>query len=373
MVKSGGGMSEKSNIQSENRIYWIDVLKFISIFAVYIDHTYKVLYENQNFARIFYFSVSLFVFLGGITAYTSELKNLDLPYLKNFWRRSKTLLTAYILGTVSFTMMINGKFELRNIIIHLLNFTAYLPLYFVFFYIQLILISRLLACIIKEISMSNHIIIFNVLLFFTIIIISIISIKKTQLLDLYGGGNYLFGGTYLFLFYLGMMYSAYKDKINFSKRNYIFLFIASTILLILLSAFIYKKGFILDEKLHYNEGVNPPGPTQIIQALLIFVAGISFSEIINRYNFTLLKSIEKHISFLGRHTLYMFIFHFFMVYQYLLRFKVKTQNISFVLVAMILYASMIAIPILIEYIWNYLVYYLCHFINDLKHQNKEIS
>ena len=62
-----------------------------------------------------------------------------------------------------------------------------------------------------------------------------------------------------------------------------------------------------------------------------------------------------------------------MVYQYLLRFKVKTQNISFVLVAMILYASMIAIPILIEYIWNYLVYYLCHFINDLKHQNKEIS
>lgn len=45
----------------KNRVFWIDAAKFLAILAVLVDHTYGVLYENQNIAFGSFFSVSLFI------------------------------------------------------------------------------------------------------------------------------------------------------------------------------------------------------------------------------------------------------------------------------------------------------------------------
>lgn len=52
-------------------VNWIDCTKVLAILAVIIDHLKGIIYENITIREISYFSVSVFVFMAGITSFYS--------------------------------------------------------------------------------------------------------------------------------------------------------------------------------------------------------------------------------------------------------------------------------------------------------------
>lgn len=56
---------------NDNKERWINIGKFVAIFAAIVDHLRGSLYSSEGIQRISYVSVSLFIFLMGITTYWS--------------------------------------------------------------------------------------------------------------------------------------------------------------------------------------------------------------------------------------------------------------------------------------------------------------
>ena len=91
-------------------IQWINCAKFIAIFAVMLDHTYKILYVNRNLALASYFSVSLFVLISGMTCFIScERHNYN--WLKTFAKSSKNIVCAYLLATFVYQICSHKFFD----------------------------------------------------------------------------------------------------------------------------------------------------------------------------------------------------------------------------------------------------------------------
>lgn len=81
--------------QGDNRIEWIDCLKFIAVVAVFMDHTWGFLYNSTTFQRTSFFAVSLFVLLGGITAYDSNHRHKTEKWGEDILRKSIHLFVPY--------------------------------------------------------------------------------------------------------------------------------------------------------------------------------------------------------------------------------------------------------------------------------------
>lgn len=64
--------------RGNKEVTWINCAKFIAIFAVIMNHTFGILYTNQAVEWGFYYSVSLFILLSGITSYKTRIKYMKL-------------------------------------------------------------------------------------------------------------------------------------------------------------------------------------------------------------------------------------------------------------------------------------------------------
>ena len=156
-----------------------------------------------------------------------------------------------------------------------------------------------------------------------ICVLSYFTTNYTNILNVYGGGGKLFGGTYLILLYLGMIVGAYKDFLP-KKRN-LLLAIVFFVLVVLWWRFECKNNFAIDRKIPFGGGFNPPSVSSITMALLIsgFV-----------YNFVTFFKEKKIIgklcimcAFLGTHTLYIFLYHRFFLDYILCRYNLFCGNI----------------------------------------------
>lgn len=73
----------------KNRIFWIDVLRYIGMFCIYLGHFQAA--AGKSYAFVFNFHVPLFFFLSGCT----ETLNRETSILKNIWKRVKTILIPF--------------------------------------------------------------------------------------------------------------------------------------------------------------------------------------------------------------------------------------------------------------------------------------
>lgn len=139
-----------------DRVVWIDFLKVLAIFAVFVDHTNNFLYTNQRIAYLSYFSVTLFVLLSGINSYSSYERKTQRG--KNIsWKtcegiKLKKIILPYIIATGCYLIFNFKVLDLKTFISSLLNFNASPPFYFIVFYAQLIVITRPLYYLIKSTS-----------------------------------------------------------------------------------------------------------------------------------------------------------------------------------------------------------------------------
>lgn len=291
------------------RVYWIDIAKAFAIFGVLIDHTRNVLYTDVRIAYLSYFSVSLFVFLMGITNFWSFSRvkgNLGKSAAKRCWK----LLAPYLTATFVYSVFIDRAFIFDNYVVRVMHFNASGPLYFVSLYIQLIAVSPVLYVLITSfIGRRKHIC--ELILLVCVAAISYLTTNYTRIMDIYGGGGVLFGGTYLILFYCGMWFGKYHSTIVERMRGKSvswLILILSLCTTFLWWLFISRNQLEIDKKIPFGDGFNPPSISFMIYALLI--AHVSFStELTFPGSNPLIAKVKKAMGFFGRHTLYIFMYH----------------------------------------------------------------
>lgn len=179
------------------RLHWLDIVRFIAVLSLILEHLYGAAYHNPDFRRHVSFSVELFVLAGG---YASVLafgkKGRGTAYVVI---RLGRLLIPYAVATLLYHIFLAPKLDPVIFMRQLLTFSASGMFYFVLFYAQLILISGFLFRLMHR----KHVWFQLLVLVFTVII-SYASMRWIIFPGAYGAGRFLLGGSYLFLFVLGV-------------------------------------------------------------------------------------------------------------------------------------------------------------------------
>lgn len=255
------------------RYVWLDFLKGLAIVAVLVDHLYN-LYKNPLVQYHTSYSVAIFIFLAGITSAMTLSRHNTFQFYK---KRLVSIIIPYTIATIILCLFFKKPFFLS-----LINFNAAGPLYFIAFFMQLILIAPLL-------NKLNY-------LFLPLIYILAFSLNRFHFTNLWGGGEFLFGGSFLFLFFLGMIF--YKN-IHLFKPKIIY----SILSLIILISLEYFK--LMPATWH-----NPSYPLTMTYTLSIFF-------LFYNLNLNAKNPLIRFFSFLGRYSLYIFLYHplIFLIYR----------------------------------------------------------
>lgn len=270
---------------------WIDFLKGLSIFAVVLDHLYGVIYLDPGFHLFTVFSVTLFIFLAGVTSVISIERN-KLPLKEYQIKRIKGVVIPFVVASIIYSVINqNYYFDVNIFLNELILFKASPPFYFVLFYLQLIIVSPILY---KLLIKSN--IVLRLVSLVAIYFISRCLTHYTEVYGIYGGGGRILGGSYLFVFFLGMLffmiYKKYGDYINRLWIHFIGIVSSAVIIYVL-----YSTGWL-------NIGwSNPPNKQTIIYTCAVLVLGYSLYMIMHK------TKILTIFTALGKYSLYIFLYH----------------------------------------------------------------
>lgn len=290
------------------RIEWIDCIKAIAIIAVLTDHTNGLVYSNQLIAQASYFSVSLFIILSGISIWIRDTRK-QITFSHQI-RKIKAILVQYAVAT--FLVLVGNAhfFDLKTYILYLLNFSIQGPYYFLLFFIQLLVVAPILLrwckfCVRYKIK--------NILHFITLTgvgFISSILIRYTYILPVHGGGQYLLGGTYLILYYLGMILASSEIFVVLEK-NRLIVFVCSFAVWIFwwLANFHSKLPFDKYMEPYWGSGFNPPSVHFMIFAVITLFLFFSLFSAMEEWTWKPIKWVVKFFSKVGKNTLYIFMGH----------------------------------------------------------------
>jgi hypothetical protein len=179
-----------------------------------------------------------------------------------------------------------------------------------------------------------------------LLIFASFSNTHTDILGIYGGGGVLFGGSYLIVLYSGMILR--DSKIYLEKINK---YIGFVVFIIATSAwwrFECVNFFAIDAMLPFGRGVNPPSITLTIMALLVFMTIFYFCKILECNSYT--NHLITGTSYIGKHTLYIFLYHKLFL-DYLLHPYISTNGNIWgirLLYFMVMIAGSLFIEIIIE-------------------------
>ena len=297
--------------QKEKRIEWVDISKAIAIIFVLIDHSYSKAHNNYRLAVISFCSVSLFIFLMGVTSYWSYDRSSE--NLKSIlWKKCRNILLPYIVASIVYSLAETHFFDLEVFLNHLVHFNASLPFYYVLLYLQLIFAVPILYALLKNIDRYNHPLLLILLLFAGITLFAIIAIRRSNILDVYGGGGIFLGGTYLILLFLGMTFGKFIRQIEkIGQKLPVLSFVSCFTALILWWSFLWNNGLRLDMHMPFGSGINPPGLSLMVSAVLVAFTVFSFEQLMRRYEWTFVSRGFLKLAWMGKHTLYVFLYHKF--------------------------------------------------------------
>lgn len=267
---------------NDNKERWIDIGKFVAIFAVMTDHLRGHLYSSEGIQRITYVSVSIFIFLMGITTYRSFAKSA-IALWKKVIKRIIGILIPYSISAFCYHCLIFKGFswiEYRN---SLINFNASGLHYYVLLYMQLIAIAPIIFFLLKRMEKFSDIYrkIAELMFGGGVALISIMSNLFSNIADIYAVR--LFGGSYLLCFYIGMLIGRYMNKADNCKRVKDIALIVPSIVTGIMLYFLYTKGFILDYYEIMGSTINPPGATLLACALGVILAIYEWDRLILKY------------------------------------------------------------------------------------------
>lgn len=308
---------------NENKqITWINCAKFMAILAVMIDHSNNILYGDDRIQKISFYSVSLFIIISGMLCYCSNERN-DSPYIKTTLKSLSKIVPAYLIATFIYQVGTYKYFNFQTYIEYLVRFNASSPFYFVLLYIQLMLVNKIMYNIlVKKVEKWTWIKDFvwgGVFLF-----VSILTTKYSNIFGIYGGGGKLLGGTYLILFYIGMILSKYNIFGKISMKKSILCTGVFGTLWVAWNIYSINNWQVIDDKLPWGWGINPPGITLMLSALFMLFFCYGVFTLLERQKYT--GMITSVLGWIGSHTLYIFLYHYFYL-DFILSRHVPIDNI----------------------------------------------
>lgn len=300
-----------NQIVTRKRIGVIDFLKGLAIISVVIDHCAMTLYTNPNIQKLSFFSVTLFVFLSGITAYLSmETKNIR-TYDPDFViKRISKILIPYIVATGISLIFMHHFFDFGVFLSTLLRFNALAPYYFILFFIQLITVSPVLFLLIKRIQKQKNPLPFYFISIIVIIFLSWVFTKYTFVMDIYGGGRMILGGSYFLVFYFGLLFASFNVKINSTRQAVIHCTVFCGLLIVFIIMYGKQNSLILVlAKMISLWQLNPPGMILLVYSALVFGAFGSLYYLCEYTSPKFLVKILKPIEVCGKYSLIIFLYH----------------------------------------------------------------
>lgn len=293
-------------------IGWINYAKGLAIIAVLVNHTYNSLYFDDHFLVASFFNNSVFIMVSGYLCFFSNKKR-SRSYLENVTHSLSNVLLAYTLATFIYQVYDSHCFDLEQFLIHLVHFDASTQFHYICLFIQLMLVNKPLYIVTRTSFESKFLdIIKDIILGVILIFLSYFSVNYTNILNVYGGGGKLLGGTYIIIYYLGMLLAKYHifDKSNLGggigNNTLLIKSLISIFVWILWYLFMYQNSMKIDSKLPFGEGYNPPS---ISIAILGFITFITAYELNNMLHAVKIIWVYKPIEYLGKHTLYIYLYH----------------------------------------------------------------
>lgn len=290
-------MTIPNNICESERFLWIDLIKGISMIAVVIDHLYSY-YQNLSIQFHTGFHVSLLILVSGFTSALSIQKrvNVDIKYTL---KRLFTIFFPYLIATFIYTTYYEKRLNFSLFFQKLINFSAAGPFYFVLFFMELIAIAPFIYKLINHQKTK----LLDIPILLGIYFLSFFLNKYAKINSLFGGGGILFGGSFLFLYCLGFFLKKYFYYLN-KKITLFFLLCFSTILLLIFEYF----------NLIPKTWSNPANNLLFVYSLTIFSLIFSLYQLFFNKFFKILIPI----AFLGKYSLYIFLYHtaFIDIYSY---------------------------------------------------------
>lgn len=334
--------------EKKERIVWIDLAKAFAILGVLVDHTYEVLYQNLIWRMSSYYSVSLFILIMGVTCYFSYERYQGKVSTK-IWKDCRKMLVPYLVATLVYCLIAYRKFDLLIYLDRVIHFNISAPFYYVLLYLQLLLVMPLLFALLNMARGKRISILYEVLGFFGVIAVAWATMRYTNVLNVYGGGGKLFGGTYLILAYVGMWFAKHYQKLSAGKAwLYRVLLVVAVLATVGWRCLIGKHMNDIDALVPFGYGVNPPSISLSVYAILI--ACIALFLDLSIRNEKLRLPISK-FSLIGRHTLYLFLWH-----RLILDYWLPTCFGNTILMdhiwpkRIVYYGCLILLPICIEYV-----------------------
>lgn len=290
----GGKVGERAVRHLNQKQEWIDFGKSLAMIAVILDHTAGVAYKNSLIQYHTMFAVSLFILLAGITSSISisNSAKVDIGFFVN---RTKKILVPYFFASLIYSVYFNDfTFDLVLFMRQMVTFSATAAFYFVFFYLQLILCSVFLYELIVKKSKNIYT---DIVIMSLIYLFSVYFNRYTNMGIEYGGGSKLLGGSYFFMFCLGILIYKYMSKLDNIKVK-----IAWFVVVILLFT-IFEQN-----QMYYKSWSNPPNKYGVLYTLLIFSIIFLFKNIV------MVKSefgnrARAVINSIGKNSLYIFLYH----------------------------------------------------------------
>lgn len=292
--------------RGNENIAWINCAKFIAILAVLTDHAGGVAEFTQDIMQLSYFSVTLFILLSGMTSYLSITRH-GYGWFKTFIKMSQTITVAYCFAVFIYQVYLYRYFDISIYGKYLFHFDISGPHYFVLLYLQLAIISKALWHL-ASFCHGKYEMLWEILSLVPIVFIAYLTTNFSNIFDVYGGGGKLLGGTYLIVFYWGMLLAKHYDawgRCNITKS--IMISVLSIALAYIWWRFECRDCFHIDSLIPFGAGFNPPSITSITMAIIMLFVSYGIFTIFEQCRYT--KYMTAFVSWLGKYTLYIFLYH----------------------------------------------------------------
>lgn len=292
------------------RVEWADVAKLWAMLAVIVNHTVGSVYHNTTIAYSSYYSVSLFIVVMGVTSYWSfsRYQGNRIDKIKSgCWK----ILRPYLVATFLYKILLEQHFDFLDYLDKVVHFNEVGPFYYVLLYIQLFIAAPILYYVFVISDKKKYGILIELLGLVITAIVGAWTTYNTNILDIYGGGGKLLGGTYLILLYIGMMFGKYCNRIQVGKAGSIVLLVFS---IVIMCVCLYVEAFyrgVVDAYFPFGDGINPPSVSSGLCAVSIMFFVFMVEKVIGEIS--ALKTVFGMFARIGRHTLYVFLYHMLMI------------------------------------------------------------
>ena len=188
---------------NSKRNAWIDAAKTVAIIGVVFQHLWGWAYDDEILYNSVFYAVGLFVIIGGYNTYGSYLRRGSCPVLK----RIVGIMIPYAAATVIYVAASGNGKDPAEYILRLVHFDACAPMYYVAVYTWLVIASPVLALVLNKCLRAGSCVMKMLRLGLSIVAVVIVSYLCTRYTDIFGiilGGGMVFAGPWLMFHYVGM-------------------------------------------------------------------------------------------------------------------------------------------------------------------------